>query len=141
MDGTSSRKREGSDYRGGREKTSMVMEGARYALRRPRVRRENQEVELPTLAKLQSQYLLDQQIRQRLMLGVSTRNYEQVVDGYSEKLSASYSLVSRTFIGIGQTDLDSINEGKPAAYGFIAILIDSRELGGRTVGAALGSSP
>src|SRR3712207_2331470 len=40
------RKRAGQGYRGGHEQTSVVVEGARYAVRRPRVRKENREVEL-----------------------------------------------------------------------------------------------
>jgi hypothetical protein len=44
-----------------------VVEGAKYGIRRPRVRKDNQEVELPTLGKLQSQDLLDQQMRQRMV--------------------------------------------------------------------------
>lgn len=42
--------RKGTDlgYRGGQERTAVVVEGARYAIRRPRVRRNNEEVALPT---------------------------------------------------------------------------------------------
>jgi transposase-like protein len=89
-------KRSGQGYSGGYEQTSVVVEAAKYEIRRPRVRKDNREVALPTLAKLQSRDLLDQQMRQRLVLGVSTRNYEQVINGYSEKLGVSRSLVSRT---------------------------------------------
>src|SRR5262245_12965272 len=62
------RKRGSQGYRGGHEQTSVVVEGAKYGIRRPRVRKNNREVELPTLAKLQNQDLLDQQMRQRLVL-------------------------------------------------------------------------
>jgi putative transposase len=132
------RKQGGQGYRGGHEQTSVVLEGAKYGIRRPRVRKDQREVELPTLAKLQSQDLLDQQMRQRLVLGVSTRNYEQVLDGYSEKLGVSRSAVSRAFIRASQKDLDSINEGTLGASPFVALMIDSLEIGGRTVVAALG---
>jgi putative transposase len=125
-------------YRGGHEQTSVVVEGARYAVRRPRVRKNNREVALPTLAKLQSQDLLDQQMRQRMVLGVSMRNYDQVIDGYSEKLGVSRSSVSRAFIRASQKDLDTINEGKLDGHSFVALLIDGVEIGGRTVVAALG---
>lgn len=91
-----------------------------------------------TLAKLQAQDLLDQQMQQRLVLGVSTRNYEQVVNGYSEKLGVAHSSVSRAFVRASQKDLDSINEGKLDAYNFVALMVDSLEIGGRTVVAALG---
>jgi putative transposase len=69
---------------------------------------------------------------------VGTRNYEQVINGYSEKLGVSRSSVSRAFIRASQKDLDSINEGKLDAYRFVALMMDSLEIGGRTVVAALG---
>jgi len=132
------RKRAEQGYRGGHEQTSVVVEGAKYGIRRPRVRKNEQEVALPTLAKLQSQDLLDEQMRQRLVLGVSTRNYEQVINGYSAKLGVSRSSVSRAFVRASQKDLDAINEGKLDTHSFVALLIDSLEVGGRTVVAALG---
>lgn len=132
------RKRGGQGYRGGHDQTSVVVAGAKYGIRRPRVRESNREVELPTLAKLRNQDLLDQQMHQRLVLGVSTRNYEQVLDGYSEKLGVSRSSVSLAFVRASQKDLDSINEGGLAEHSFVALMIDSLEIGGRTVVAALG---
>jgi len=114
----------------------VVLEGARYAVRRPRVRKNNRERALPTLAKLQNQDLLDAQMRQRMVLGVSSRNYAQVIDGYSEKLGVSRSAVSRAFIRASQKDLDTINEGQLDNHSFVALLIDGVEIGGRTVVAA-----
>lgn len=132
------RKRGDQSYRGGHEQTSVVVEGAKYGIRRPRVRKANREIELPTLKKLQHQDLLDEQMRQRLVLGVSTRNYEQVIHGYSEKLGVSRSSVSRAFVRASQKDLDSLNEGKLDGHSFVALLIDSLEIGGRIVVAAMG---
>jgi putative transposase len=114
------------------------VEGAPYAVRRPRVRKHQHEVPLPTLPKLQSQDLLDQQMRRRMILGMSTRNYDQVVDCYSEKLGVSRSSVSRAFIRASQKDLDASIEGKLEEYSFVALMVDSLEVGGRTVVAALG---
>lgn len=132
------RKSAGLGYRGGHEQTSVVVEGARYAVRRPRVQKHNREMALPTLAKLQSRDLLDHQMRQRMVLGVRTRNYEQVIDGYSEKLGVSRSSVSRAFVRASQKDLESINEGRLDGAPFVAVLIDGVAIGGRTVVAALG---
>ena len=132
------RKGEHACHRGGSERSSLVLEGARYGVRRPRVRKANREVALPTLAKLQAQDLLDEQMRQRLVLGVSTRNYEQVIDGYTQKLGVSHSSVSRAFVRASQKDLDQINEGPLGEETFVALMIDGLEIGGRTVVAALG---
>jgi putative transposase len=137
--GARSERRRGSQgYRGGHEQTSVVGAGAKSGIRRPRVRKNNREVELPTLAKLQNQALLDPPMRQRLVLGVSTRNDEQVIKSYSEKLGVSRSSVSRAFVRASQKALASINEGQLAAYSFVALRIDSWEIGGRTGVAVLG---
>lgn len=85
---------------------------------------------MPTLAKLQSQDWLDRQMRQRMVLGVSPRNYDKVIDGDSEKLGVSRSAGSRAFVRASQKDLDSINEGKLAGHSFVALMIDSLEVGG-----------
>jgi hypothetical protein len=47
-------------WRHGTEETSVIVGGARQRMRRPRVRRENGEAELPTLSKLRDQELLDE---------------------------------------------------------------------------------
>jgi len=49
-----------------------VVDGAKYALRRPRVRNENGEVDLETLKKLRDQDLFDETILSRMMLGATT---------------------------------------------------------------------
>jgi len=134
----SERKKAGRGYRGGYEQTAVVGEGAKYTVQRPRVRKNNREVALPTLAKLQSQDLLDAQMRPRMVLGVSTRNSDRVMDGSSEKLGVSRASVSRAFIRASQKDLDTINEGKLNEHSFVALLSDGGEIGGRTVVAALG---
>ncbi len=77
-------------------------------------------------------------MRQRRVLGISTRNYKQVINQYSEKLGVSRSSVSRAFIRASQKDLDTINEGQLDSHSFVALMIDSLEIGGRTVVAALG---
>ena len=92
-----SRKTAPQCHRGGSERSSVVLEGARDGIRRPRVRTAHREVALPTLAKLQAQDLLDEQMRHRMVLGVSTRNYEQVIDGYTQKLGVARASVSRAF--------------------------------------------
>ena len=113
-----SRKTDPQCHRGGSERSAVVLEGARYGIRRPRVRTAHREVALPTLAKLQAQDLLDEQMYHRLVLGVSTRNYEPVINGYTQKLGVSRSSVSRAFVRASQKDLDSLNEGPLGEYSF-----------------------
>lgn len=132
------RKGEALCHRGGSENTSVIIGSARYGVRRPRVRNGKQEVELPTLAKLRDQDLLDAKMRERMLLGVSTRNYDAVIDGYAQKLSTSRSSVSRAFKRASQKDLDEINHGDLSKHRFVAIAIDGIEIGRRMVVAAIG---
>jgi len=65
-------------HRGGSEKTSLLLDGAKYSLRRPRARKGGEEVELPSLEKMREIDLLDSQMLLRIMKGVSTRNYSEL---------------------------------------------------------------
>lgn len=90
------------------------------------------------LAKLRDRDLLDQQMLECMVRGVSTRNYEGVINGYAEKLGVSKSSVSRAFIRTSQKDLDALNGADLRPHSFVAIMIDGMEIAGKTVVAALG---
>lgn len=132
------RKGEALCYRGGSEQTSIIVHGAKYRIRRPRARNAQGEVELEALSKLREQDLLDEKIHQSMLCGVSTRNYDKVVEGYSEKLGVSKSSASRAFVRASQKDLDAINGASLSEHRFVAILIDSFETYGRAMVMALG---
>ena len=87
------RKSAGICHRGGSEKTSIMCDGALHPMRRPRARNESGEVVLPSLAKLRDRDLLDSQMQARMVRGVSTRNYEEVISGFAEKTGISKSSV------------------------------------------------
>ena len=132
------RKSEGMCYRGGSEKTSILCDGAQYSMRRPRARDANGEVELPSLGKLRDRDLLDSQMQSRMVRGVSTRNYEDVISGFAEKTGISKSSVSRAFKRSSKKDLDDINSSDLSQLRFVAILIDGTNIGGRMVVVAVG---
>jgi len=50
-------------HRGGSDLTSLLLDGAKYAVRRPRARKNGQEVELPSLTKMRDVELLDRQAK------------------------------------------------------------------------------
>ena len=124
--------------RGGSEETTVILEDGKVRVRRPRVRGPEGEVPLETLSKLQSQDLLDERIRESMLLGVSTRNYERVVNGYAKKLGVTKSSVSRAFTRASQKELDIINTGRLDEHEFVAIVLDGIEVAGTTIVAALG---
>lgn len=133
-----SRKGEGLCRRGGSEPTSIIVHGAKYRVRRPRVRDADGEVKLEALEKLQTQDLLDEKIHHAMLAGVSTRNYDKVIEGYSEKFGVSKSSASRAFVRASQKDLDVINGAPLTEYRFVAIVLDSFEVYGKAMVMAMG---
>jgi putative transposase len=125
-------------HRGGSETTSFMLDGALHSAKRPRARNADGEVELPSLAKLRDRDLLDKQMQSKLVRGVSTRNYEEVVANFANKTGISKSSVSRAFKRASQKDLDAINSSDLSKYAFVAILIDGTNVGGRMVVIAVG---
>jgi putative transposase len=132
------RKREGLCHRGGSDWTSLMVDGAKLPVARPRARKGGQEVDLPSLAKMRDQELLDQQMLGRIVRGVSTRNYEGVINGFAEKTGVAKSSVSRAFKRASKKDLEAINSADLGEYRFVAILIDGTGVGETTQVVAIG---
>jgi putative transposase len=72
------------------------------------------------------------------LLGVSTRNYSEAIEGYKGKFGDSKSSVSRAFERASKKDLDAINHSDLREYSFIGLVLDGLEIKGRTVIAAVG---
>lgn len=126
-------------YRGGSAKSSLMVDGAKIPIERPRVRdHDGSEVELPIFEKLRDQDLYDEQIAGRLMSGVSTRNYQPVVDALSKKTGISKSSVSRAFVKASKKDLDKINLADLSEYKFVAIFIDGTNFSDKLAVVAVG---
>lgn len=125
-------------HRGGSDQTNIIVQGAKYRIKRPRARNAKGEVVLESLAKLRTQDLLDEKIHQAMLAGVSTRNYEKVIEGYSDKLGVSKSSASRAFIRGSQKDLDIINGADLSEMRFVALTIDSFNMYGRAMIMAMG---
>ena len=125
-------------HRGGTEWTSLMVDGAKLSVRRPRARKDGKEVELPSMAKMRDRDLLDRQMQERMMRSVSTRNYSEVINGFAQKTGVSKSAVSRAFKRASQKDLDAINNADLSFYKFVAILIDGTGVGDKTLVVAVG---
>jgi len=132
------RKQESLFHRGGSEESSLIYDGAKYPFLRPRVRSKDGEVPLKRLAKLRDQDLMDEDISARVIKGITTRNYKDVISGYSNKFGVSKSSISRAFIRTSKKDLEDINHADLSQYRFVGIVIDGVEFAGRAVVGALG---
>jgi putative transposase len=125
-------------HRGGSERTSLMLDGAKYPMRRPRARKGGEEVEIPSFERMRDQNLLDHQMLSRILKGVSTRNYEGVINGFAGKTGISKSSVSRAFKRASKKDLDAINGADLSSHRFVALLIDGTGVGEQTLVAAVG---
>jgi putative transposase len=125
-------------HRGGSEMTSIFVDGAKQSVRKPRARKNGKEVDLPSLVAMQDRDLLDEQMLLRILKGVSTRNYEEVINGFSEKTGISKSSVSRAFKRASKKDLEAINDSDLSQHRFISLLIDGTHMGEWTQIVAIG---
>lgn len=133
-----SHKNEYQAWRGGSDRTKIIVGGSKLQITRPRVRGKDGEIPLSILKQLQDQDIFDDEIKSRLVRGVSTRNYDPVIESWSEKLSTSKSTVSRAFIRASRKDLEIINNRDLSEHKFISIMIDGVEIAGRSLIVVLG---
>ena len=83
-----------------------VFAGQKIPLERPRVRtREGQEVELESYGQLQQDGKLQPAVRERMVAGLSTRNYRRAVESVVEGYGIEKSSVSRQFVEASSNQL------------------------------------
>src|SRR5580704_8424087 len=92
--------------RWGKQPGYVVFAGQKIPLERPRVRtREGQEVELESYGQLQQDGKLQRAVRERLVAGLSTRNYRRAVESVVEGYGIAKSSVSRQFVEASSNQL------------------------------------
>lgn len=133
-----SHKKTSKARRGGWEKGSVKVGGQRLSVKRPRARKGDDEVDLESYSALQDFDILCESVMAMMINGVSTRNYDGLLDELSGGLGLKKSSVSKAFIKGSQQCLDEINGRDLSQYRFAAIMIDGIEFAGRTVVSVLG---
>ena len=124
--------------RGGSDPGSVVLQGQRVAVKKPRVKKAGKEVELETYAALQGYDMLQERVVKHMMSGVSTRDYDGLLDEVSGGMGLKKSSVSKAFVEGSREALDSINGRDLSSYSWISIMIDGIEFAGSCVIVALG---
>jgi len=133
-----SRKKPGIYYRGGSDPGSVVLAGQRVAVKKPRVKSSDGEVGLSVYNALQGYDLLCDRVMSHMLTGVSTRNYDALLDDVSGGLGVSKSTVSKVFVKASQEKLDLINSRDLGLYRWVAVMIDAIEFSGRSILVAMG---
>ncbi len=124
----------------GHQRGTATLAGQKVALARPRVRRADGggEVPLETYAHLQSPDAMPRAVFRRMVRGVSTRDYEQVVDLARDGFGVAKSSVSRDFVRASAAAVKALAERRFDGVYFPVVMIDGLEYAGETMIVALG---
>src|SRR5262245_37202848 len=134
------RQPERRNTRYGHQRGVATLAGQKLPIDRPRVRRVDGggEVALETYARLQSGDAMPQAVLRRMVRGVSTRDYEGVIDAARDGFGVAKSSVSRGFVRASAADVKALAERRFDGERFAVVMIDGVEYAGETMVVALG---
>jgi len=130
---------EQSCLRWGQQPGYVVFAGQKVPVDRPRVRtREGEEVELESYARLQHDGRRQRAVREGIVAGLTSRNYQRAVHSVLDGYGIEKSSVSREFVQASAAQLKKLCEKNLAGLELVAILIDGIHLGKQVLVVALG---
>ena len=133
------RGRDKRHYRAGSDRGSVLAQGQRLQIRKPRVKgMGGSDIKLKSYSSLQSYDIICDKVLNYAMRGVSSRNYSELLDDIVGGTGLSKSTVSRAFNKSSRKSLESLNGRDLSKNKFSAIMIDGVIFGSRTVVVALG---
>src|ERR1017187_7368306 len=125
--------------RWGKERGYCVVMGQKVPIQRPRVRTtDDQEVRLGSYEMFHRGEPLTETVWEKLMLGLSTRNYGQAIRQFTEAYGLEKSAVSEHFIEASRAKLKKMMERRLGTTRLCALLIDATPFQGQQMVAALG---
>jgi len=126
-------------YRHGENPGSVRLGGQRVPVRVPRVRDENGEIPLESYQKLRgSAGEVDEKLFQRVLYGVSCRNYEKAAESIPGAIGLSSSSVSRSFIASSAAQLKAFQERDLSGEDYVALFLDGKLFADTMMVVALG---
>src|ERR1700732_2895723 len=135
----SQRRAERTANRWGSEQGYCVVMGQKVPIQRPRVRTtDDKEVRLGSYEMFHRGEPLTETVWEKLMLGLSTRNYGQAIRQFTEAYGLEKSAVSEHFIEASRAKLKKMMERRLDKTRLCALLIDATPFQGQKMVAALG---
>ena len=124
----------------GHQQGVATLAGQKVAIKRPRVRQTDGggEVPLEMYSRLQSPEAMPKAVFRRMVRGVSTREYEQVVDMARDGFGVAKSSVSREFVRASAAQVKVLAERRFDGQRFPVVMIDGVEYAGETMVVAMG---
>jgi transposase-like protein len=125
--------------RWGKERGYCVVDGQKVPIQRTRVRdKANREVRLGSYEMFQRSGPLEAAVWEKMMRGLSTRNYGPVVKDFANAYGVEKSAVSENFIEASREKLKALMERPLTDLKLCAVLIDGTPFKDRQMIAALG---
>ena len=135
----SQRQPERTVSRWGSERGYCVVMGQKVPVQRPRVRTtDDKEVRLGSYELFHRGEPLTETVWEKLLLGLSTRNYGQAVRQFGEAYGLEKSAISEHFIEASREKLKIMMERRLDKTRLCALLIDATPFAGQQMVAALG---
>lgn len=126
--------------RHGTQTGSIVMQGGRESIERPRIRSidQKQEEKLETYEALTKRNALDQRILANILAGVPTRHYAKLLERQLEKNGVSKSSVSRKAIAATRPQVQEFLSRRLENLNLVVLLLDGIHVGKRHLIACIG---
>ena len=124
----------------GKQPGSIYLGDQKLGIEVPRLRNlpHNREIPLRTYQQLQHPRAADQGVMQRILTGLTCREYERCAEAVPEAFGLSPSTVSRRFIRASAKKLQELNERALTAYDLVALFLDGKTFADDTMVVALG---
>lgn len=114
-------------YRFGSHAGTVLLGGQRVPIRVPRVRTDDGEVRLRSYDLLHRGLASkDEQLMERVLYGVSCRNYEATVGRRQEAIGTSKSTISKEFVAASSRVLRSFTERRLDELDLVAMFVDGK---------------
>jgi len=127
-------------YRWGREQGYCVIDGQKVPIARPRVRSKihNREIPLGSYELFQRASLFEESVWHKIMHGLSTRTYKEVVQQFTDAYGVDKSTVSEHFIEASRKKLEVVTTRSLADLSIDVMMIDGTIFKGYNLVVAIG---
>ena len=132
-------KEERTAFRHGQEEGHVVFAGRKVPVQRPRVRSvDGKEIQLKRYGLFRQESRMQDAVERRILAGVSSRKYEEVLDGVCEGYGVRKSSVSRHFKAASGKKLKELLERPLGELDLLVVMIDGIEFRDTTLVVAMG---
>ena len=123
----------------GGQLSPVYYDGQKVLIDRPRLRgRDNKEIQLNTYKSLQNPKKMKQSVMKQMVLGISSRNYEEAIESFINGYGIKKSSISRHFVKATAEQMREFMERDLSGLELCAIFIDGIEFKRQTLIVALG---